>query len=61
MCVLENFQWCGKLCFAGAAFSVDGCRRFPGAASISHDNPNEYFFSIGFTALVGLGRLMSTL
>jgi hypothetical protein len=23
VCALENFQWCGELCFAGAAISID--------------------------------------
>jgi hypothetical protein len=25
VCALDNFQWRGELCFAGAAISVDGC------------------------------------
>jgi hypothetical protein len=41
---LENFQWCGELCFAGAAISVDSCLlQTPKGESMNHDTPNECF------------------
>jgi hypothetical protein len=44
VCALENFQWCGEPCFAGAAISLDGiCRKIPGGAGISHYRPNHGF------------------
>jgi hypothetical protein len=37
VCTLENFQWCGEPCFAGAAIVRNRCLRiFPGGANISH-------------------------
>jgi hypothetical protein len=44
VCALENVQWCGELCFAGAAISVDGyLLQTPRRGMLSHYTLNECF------------------
>jgi hypothetical protein len=44
VCALENCQWCGEPCSAGAAISLDMyLPQNPGGAGISHYRPNQGF------------------